>query len=66
MMCLDYIFLLGPNVPILRKNRGLKWVKLSKSGCFDVCELNTSSYRDFYGLSENLKIIEIGVTKVEL
>ncbi len=43
-----------------------KWVKLSKSGRFKMFELNTSSYRVFYGLSENHKIIEIEQIKLKL
>ncbi len=43
-----------------------KWVKLSKIRPVKIFELNTSSYRVFYGLSENHKIIEIGQIKLKL
>ncbi len=50
----------------LKKTVDYKWVKLSKSGRFKNFELNTSSYRVFYGLSEKNKIIGIEQIKLKL
>ncbi len=68
-MAIISVFFVATNVPSFEKNRGLyiyKWVKLPKSDRFNIFELNTSSYRVFYGLSENHKIIEIEQIKLKL
>ncbi len=49
-----------------KKIMDFKWVKMPKLGCFENFELNTTSYRVFYGLSKNHKIIEIEQAKLEL
>ncbi len=65
-MCSHLGTFLALNVLILRKTMDYKWVKLSKSGCFKSFELNTSSYRVFYGLSENRKMIVIKQIKLQV
>ncbi len=45
---------------------GYKWVKLLKSDRFIIFELNTSSYRVFYGLFKNHKFMAIEQKKLKL
>ena len=43
-----------------------QWVILLKTACYEKFELNTSSYRVFYGLLEYHKIITIEPTELKL
>ena len=49
-----------------QKTMDYKWVKMPKLGRFKNFKLNTSSYRIFYGLSDDNKIIEIHGIELEL
>ncbi len=50
----------------VEKTMDYKWVKLSKLGCFENVELKMPSGRVCSGLSENHKIIPIGLSKLKL
>ncbi len=50
---------IGSILVVFREKTMDQWVKLSKSDCFGIFELNTSSDRVFYGLSEYIKIISL-------